>query len=43
MKRRVLALCAGLLLLGLMPGSTLATVATSPPNLDQSNGPVGDC
>jgi hypothetical protein len=34
MKRRVLALCAGLLLVGLVPGLTLAV---NPPNLDQSN------
>jgi hypothetical protein len=36
MKRRALALCAGLLLLGLMPGSTLASNPTPPSRLDQS-------
>jgi hypothetical protein len=36
MKHRVFALCAGLLLLGLMPGSTLASAS----NLDQSNAVV---
>ena len=35
MKRQALALCAGLLLLGLLPGSALAT--TTPSYLDQSN------
>ena len=34
MKRGALALCAGIVLLGLVPGSTLAVV---PSNLDQSN------
>ena len=37
MMHRVFALCAGLLLLGLMPGSTLAAV---PSNLDYSNAVV---
>jgi hypothetical protein len=36
MKRRALALCAGLLLLGLMPASTLANNPTPPSRLDQS-------
>ena len=35
MKRRALALCAGLLLLGLLPGATLASA--TPTYLDQSN------
>jgi hypothetical protein len=35
MKRRALALCAGFLLMGLMPGSTLAIV--TPTYIDQSN------
>jgi cell division septation protein DedD len=40
MKRRALALCASLLLLGLMPGATLAaTPPSSAANLDQWNNP----
>ena len=38
MKRRALALCAGMLLLGLLPRPTLANV---PSNLDQLNNPSG--
>ena len=38
MKRRALAVCAGMLLLGLLPGPALANV---PSNLDQSNNPSG--
>src|ERR1035437_3579597 len=37
MKRRALAICASLLLVGLVPGSTLA-ISTS--NLDQWNNPA---
>jgi len=42
MKRRALALCAGILLLGLLPGATLAGNPTPPSNaanLDQWNNP----
>ena len=38
MKRRALAVCAGMLLLGLLPGPALANV---PSNLDRSNNPSG--
>jgi hypothetical protein len=36
MKRRAFALCAGLLLLGLVPGSAMAVAATPPSHVDQS-------
>ena len=39
MKRRALAICASLLIVALIPGSTLAIPPTS--NLDQSNEPSG--
>lgn len=42
MKRRAFALFAGLLLLGLMPGSALALPTAPPANLDLSNGPIDD-
>jgi len=38
MKRGALALCVGLLLAGLVPGSTLAYAAPTQPNVDQQNG-----
>jgi hypothetical protein len=38
MKRSALALCAALLLAGLIPGSTLAYAPPTQPNVDQQNG-----